>query len=451
MSGFEPLFDDAAPVRRAPLRDSSDFLRSSPALTPTIEHSPAQAESDPTGQRELGQAALSLRRHESAGAQAWMPGAQEGGVIGADPVADTGFLKRHAEAGMVARTAGQSLGNRAEAYRAHFGKEVAGIRRRRAGGFLNYNNWGWVRRRRENQLRTRLKQQYFPAGGVELPSHRTRLAGKGLLKPGDARIHDEKSLHPATRQANAEYEQAFEEESAASTPFSRGGALVGRMDVKFHDKKAQIQGGNDSASAFNSNVLFGVTSGAPADVSADDQAKAETYRQAMDAGFGAESYRRYAASHQTHMDQGDLKAQPFFDNERNFRTAYHNAYWNSEKLNPVPTRKAKHDRRVRFNDDVRDDDGDAPTPMESRAPDRRFAVRHEAERASKATRRETLASKLDEFKKKNSAVWDQVGTFGHSDHLEQARKAQGFAPAEPSVGSDIAPNESLIREESDDE
>jgi hypothetical protein len=247
---------------------------------------------------------------------------------------------------------------------------------------LNYKNWGWVRERRERKLRAQIQSE-FPGTESVVPSQA-----------------------PATSVAEPKVrENPHMEEAEASLPFSAGGAYQGKADVTaLGNGKIRAKG----ATAANADIA--------------------RYETAMKRSMEAEGQGRKEAAVKTRQDQGELSMAKLPKELTPFRTALYNGYWGAEAANPTPTRKAGHDRRVRFADEGE------PVPADKRDPNRPFAKKQEGSLAAKAARKAIIAEQMNALRTKNGPIWSEVESAGarwHQDSpmIQAAMRAQAKGQA----------------------
>jgi len=416
---FERLLDDdqAANARNRD-RDDSSFLRRSPLL--------GESEGGELGiadrgggavDRDLGSSLLSTPRLERNLQGYW---GNRGELKEDDPVdfaKDDEFIDSTKETASRALSAGMGAGEAAEKYRSRF----ASIRKRHFGGFLNFKNWGWVRRMRERKLRAQLGAEFgAPAPAPDLgrapigpvPSHRTAVPQKSALKVRGGRQHTGATLLPISAEANEQVEQAVETESEAGAPFAHGGAHYEKLNAKHDGKKAKLLGLPASSNPpLTGQLLFGgLSASVPAGpVEGEDALK--NYGSAMDSSYQAEQKRRAAASVQTNMDQGDLAA-PLYGRNVAWRSNVWNGFWGAEQINAKPTSRARTGKRVQFSEP------DAEDLMDKSDPNRQFAKTDARHVAGKTARRRVLSKSLAEFHAANPGVAERAEQKGRNLHAQ---------------------------------
>jgi hypothetical protein len=408
---FERLIDDdvAAKVRRDP-RGDTEFLRSAPLLEDEQARSLRSVDrgAGPVD-RDLGRSLNSTPRLERTLKGYW---GDRGDLEEDDPVEnakDDNFISGYTKTAERAFSAGSRAGKRADEYRNKF----ASIRKRRFGGFLNFNNWGWVRRMRERKLRAQMNAEFgapaqspanVPAAAVPddvgqeaaaelgsapsapVPRHRTAVPQKSALKVRGGRQHTPDTLLPKAVEANERVDQAVETESAAGAPFAQGGAHFKKLDAQHDGKKARFAGLPQAANPLlTGQLLFGAQPAQRPAAPVDGEDALKTYGTAMESSYSAEQKRRAAASAQTSADQGDLAA-PLYGRKVAARSNFWNGYWSAEQANAKPTSRARAGKRVQFSEPDEED------LMDKSDPNRPFAKKDAKHNASKSARR----SKLDE-------------------------------------------------------
>ena len=441
MPEFEPLLDESA-RKRAPSDDSalgmsSDFHRRSPVLSPELAASNrTQDHGGGAVDQDLGRSLYSTPRLETMSKKYWQDDdafddSHDGQAREAKP--NRGFISEYSSLAKEAFGAGAGAGRDAEGYRARF----ADIRRQRRGGFLNYNNWGWVRRRRENRLRSEIAAQYGSPRAAQAPAadpieapqraamsqeiaappmstHRTAVPGRSILKGGISRIHDDTTVNPELATAQANQAAAFAEEVPASAPFGSEGALRGKLDVRMAGgtkSKAKIFG---QASAPHAGaLLYGNPTAVPSPPSQAEADQASDYAGKMQTSYDAERLVRAHTTEQHLRDQGEA-AMPTLKSElRPFRAAFFNGYWGSESANPKPTRVANTANRVQF------DESADQVPYDERDPEREFALKSAAKHEREAPRKSAFKARKQEFRDTYQARWGQISDLGAQVHGEE--------------------------------
>ena len=137
----------------------------------------------------------------------------------------------------------------------------------------------------------------------------------------------------------------------------------------------------------------------------------------------------HQAARQVRADQGDA-AMPMPEMTPEFnalRTPFFNSYWSREIQNPNPTRRAKHAKKVGF-----DQSAEPEIPLDQRSPDRPFEMRKARERAEKQERRANLAADTEALRTNMPEAWAGMEAAGELVH-ERERKLGDPDPASPSV------------------
>lgn len=439
---FERLLDDdqAANARNRD-RDDSSFLRRSPLLGESEGGGLGMADRGGGAvDRDLGRSLLSTPRLERNLQGYW---GNRGELEEDDPVdfaKDDEFIDSTRETANRALRAGMGAGEAAEKYRSRF----ASIRKRHFGGFLNFKNWGWVRRMRERKLRAQLGAEFgapapapastqaaapspdSAAEAVQLsapdlgsapigpvPSHRRAVPQKSALKVRGGRQHTGATLLPRSAEANEQVDQAVETESEAGAPFAHGGAHYKKLDAKHDGKKARLLGLPQSTNPLlTGQLLFGAPSAPVPAGPVEGEDALKNYGSAMESSYQAEQKRRAAASIQTHTDQGDLAA-PLFGRNVAARSNFWNGYWGAEQTNAKPTSRARTGKRVQFSEP------DAEDLMDKSDPNRRFAKRDAVHIAGKAARRSVLSKSLAEFHAANPGDAEAAEQEGRKLHAQE--------------------------------
>ncbi|MFM8516165.1 MAG: hypothetical protein ACKOBJ_07900 [Actinomycetota bacterium] len=368
---------------------------------------------------DLGRSLLSTPRLERNLQGYW---GNRGELEEADPVdfaKDNEFIDSKKETASRALRAGMGAGEAAEKYRSRF----ASIRKRHFGGFLNFKNWGWVRRMRERKLRAQLGAEFgAPAPAPDLgrapigpvPSHRTAVPQKSALKVRGGRQHTGATLLPESAEANEQVEQAVETESEAGAPFAHGGAHYKKLDAKHDGKKARLLGLPESSNPLlTGQLLFGGPSASVPAGPVEGEDALKTYASAMESSNQAEQKRQAAASIQTHTDQGDLAAPLFKKKKYAARSNFWNGYWGAEQTNAKPTSRARTGKGVQFSEP------DAKDLMDKSDPNRKFAKKDAVHIAGRAERKSALSKRYAEFHAANPGYAEEFESHGRERHAQE--------------------------------
>jgi hypothetical protein len=239
---------------------------------------------------------------------------------------------------------------------------------------------------------------------------------------------------PETAAARQTVEEAIEKEAAASQPFSASakGPHAGLLDAR-HDK---TKGGRAvgrlteaPAKAGIGDLMFGAPQGRRAQISPSAKADLKALTESMDTSYAEERKSMHQAARQVRADQGDA-AMPMPEMTPEFnalRTPFFNSYWSREIQNPNPTRRAKHAKKVGF-----DQSAEPEIPLDQRSPDRPFEMRKARERAEKQERRAHLAADTEALRTNMPEAWAGMEAAGELVH-ERERKLGDPDPASPSV------------------